>query len=341
MVVLRRAPGFLIGVVLLVLTGAAWASGGTELPIVSATAVTSVGGSSAVLQGNVNPNDRPTTFLFEYGTTVAYGSTTAQGSLAKSKSNKPVSATLTDLQAETTYHFRLVATNSKGTTRGPDVAFTTLASGTPPPPDPGPTAPTPDPVPDPGPAPVDDRLPTPHLGSTVIVAPGKGDLRVRRPGASSFVRLAYGSELPVGTEVDAARGSLALTSALPSGKTQTATFGGGRFVIRQKRRERGYVDLYLHGRTCPAGSVRGSRTLASAARAKSGSRLWGRDHGGRYRTHGRNSHATVRGTHWVVIETCAGTLTRVSRGSVVVTDEVRHKRVVLDAGERYLARPRR
>ena len=103
--------------------------GGSELPIVSGTAVTGVGGSSAVLQGNVNPNDRPTTFLFEYGTTMAYGSTTAQGSLPKSKSNKPVSANVVGLQAETTYHFRLVATNSKGTTRGPDVSFTTLGRG--------------------------------------------------------------------------------------------------------------------------------------------------------------------------------------------------------------------
>ena len=148
------------------------------------------------------------------GTTTAYGSTTAQGSLAKSKSNKPVSATVIGLEAETTYHFRLVATNSKGTTRGPDVSFTTLASGTPPPPDPGPTEPVPDPTPDPGPAPLDDRLPTPTLGSTVIVAPGEGDLRVRRPGASSFVPLVYGTELPVGTEVDARRGSIALTLSL-------------------------------------------------------------------------------------------------------------------------------
>jgi hypothetical protein len=327
--------------VLLALTGAAWASGGDELPIVSATGVASVGGSSAVLQGNVNPNDRPTTFLFEYGPTTAYGSTTPVGSLAKSKSNKPVAASLTGLEAETTYHFRLVATNSKGTTRGPDISFTTLASGTPPPPDPGPTDPTPDPAPDPGPAPVDDRLPTPQLGSTVIVAPGQGDLRVRPPGTSSFVALAYGTELPVGTEVDARKGSIALTSALPSGKTQTAKFGGGRFVIRQKRG--GYVDLFLRGPACPRpakphGSQR-SHTVAGAARRASSRRLWGRDKGGRYRTHGKNSHATVRGTRWVVIDTCAGTLTRVSRGAVVVRDEVRKKSVLVRAGEHFLARP--
>jgi hypothetical protein len=48
----------------------------------------------------------------------------------------------------------------------------------------------------------------------------------------------------------------------------------------------------------------------------------------------------VRGTRWLVADTCKGTLTRVTAGSVVVRDTVRNKRLVLDAGERYLARPR-
>jgi hypothetical protein len=333
----------LIGVVLLAVTGAAWASGGDDLPIVSGTSSTGVSGSSAVLHGNVNPNDRPTTYLFEYGTTTAYGSTTPQGSLAKSKSAKPVSATVTGLEPETTYHFRLVATNSKGTTRGPDIAFTTLDSGVLPPPDPGPTDPAPDPDPDPDPdpgsgtGPADEGPATPILGSSVIVAPGRGDLRVRRPGASSFVPLAYGSELPVGTEVDARAGTLALTAALPSGATQTGQFGGGRFKLSQDKR--GYVDLYLRGRFCKA--ARGSAVASAAANKPSGRRLWGHDHGGRFRTHGRNSHATVRGTRWLVADSCKGTLTRVTDGSVVVRDTVRDKRIVLDAGDHYLARPRR
>jgi hypothetical protein len=335
MAVLRRAPGVLIGVVLLALTGAAWASGGSELPIVSGTAATGVSGSSAVLHGTVNPNDRPVTeYLFEYGPSTAYGSTTPPGSLPKSKSDKPVSAAVTGLEPETTYHFRLVATNSKGTTRGPDVTFTTLESGAPPPPDPGPTDPAPDP--DPGPAPADDEPAMPTLGSSVIVAPARGHLRVRRPGASSFAPLAYGSELPVGTEVDARAGTLALTAALPSGATQTGQFGGGRFKLSQDKR--GYVDLYLRGRYCTP--ARGSAVASAAASKPSGRRLWGRDHGGRFRTHGRNSHATVRGTRWLVADTCKGTLTRVSKGSVVVRDTVRNKRVVLTAGEHYLARPR-
>ncbi|MGH2847489.1 MAG: hypothetical protein ACRDL0_15975, partial [Thermoleophilaceae bacterium] len=70
-------------------------------------------------------------------------------------------------------------------------------------------------------------------------------------------------------------------------------------------------------------------------------RLWGRDDGGRFRTHGRNSHATVRGTTWVTVDRCDGTFTRVRDGSVRVRDLVRRRGVTVRAGEGYLARPRR
>jgi hypothetical protein len=42
----------------------------------------------------------------------------------------------------------------------------------------------------------------------------------------------------------------------------------------------------------------------------------------------------------MIAETCTGTLTRVTEGAVGVTDTVRHKRLVVTAGEHYLARPR-
>ena len=46
----------------------------------------------------------------------------------------------------------------------------------------------------------------------------------------------------------------------------------------------------------------------------------------------------MRGTRWVVIDRCDGTLTRVVRGSVTVRDRVRNKTVVVRAGKQYLAR---
>jgi len=42
-----------------------------------------------------------------------------------------------------------------------------------------------------------------------------------------------------------------------------------------------------------------------------------------------------------VQDSCAGTLTRVLRGRVAVRDAVKRKTVIVRAGKRYLARPRR
>jgi hypothetical protein len=70
-------------------------------------------------------------------------------------------------------------------------------------------------------------------------------------------------------------------------------------------------------------------------------RLWGRDSGGRFRTHGRHSQATVRGTRWVTVDRCDGTLTRVTEGSVVVRDFARRRSAVIRAGRSYLAKSHR
>jgi hypothetical protein len=150
--------------------------------------------------------------------------------------------------------------------------------------------------------------------------------------------------LPVGSQVDARRGAVTLTAALPTGETQTGRFGGGRFVIRQG--PGGIVELHLRGRYCARRSAerraaQGSAVALTARKRRAGRRLWGRDKGGRFRTHGKNSHATVRGTRWVVADRCDGTLTRVTEGSVIVRDTVRRKRVIVRVGERYLAAPRR
>jgi hypothetical protein len=88
--------------------------------------------------------------------------------------------------------------------------------------------------------------------------------------------------------------------------------------LNSGRGKRGYVDLYLRRRTAREHSRPG--TASAASRPRPGRRLWGRDHGGRFRTHGHNSHATVRGTRWLVEDRCDGTLTRVTSGTVVVRD---------------------
>ena len=79
---------------------------------------------------------------------------------------------------------------------------------------------------------------------------------------------------------------------------------------------------------------------SAAAKKPRTRRLWGDGHGA-FRTKGQFSSATVRGTKWLVQDSCAGTLTRVVRGVVAVRDDVRHRTLILRSGKKYLARPRR
>jgi phosphodiesterase/alkaline phosphatase D-like protein len=90
--------------------------------------VNSVGPTSATVTGTVNPNGTATTWHFEYGTTTSYGSTTTAGNAGSGTSAVAVSFALTGLKAGTTYHYRLVATSSAGTTRGADGILTTSAA---------------------------------------------------------------------------------------------------------------------------------------------------------------------------------------------------------------------
>jgi ferric-dicitrate binding protein FerR (iron transport regulator) len=69
-------------------------------------------------------------------------------------------------------------------------------------------------------------------------------------------------------------------------------------------------------------------------------RLFGRARG-RFRTRGRHSTATVRGTTWIVKDTCTTTTTSVREGRVVVRDLVKRRNVTVRAGRRYVARAKK
>jgi DNA-binding beta-propeller fold protein YncE len=91
-------------------------------PSVNATRTT------ARLSGTVNPENSPTTYHFEYGTTTAYGSKTEEASTGAGYGDVSIRPQeIVELQAETTYHYRLVATNGAGTEPGPDYTFTTVS----------------------------------------------------------------------------------------------------------------------------------------------------------------------------------------------------------------------
>jgi hypothetical protein len=85
---------------------------------------------TATLTGTIDPNGRTTTWHFDYGPTTAYGSRTANRNAGSGQSSIPVSESLSNLTPNTTYHFRLVASNSAGTTAGADGTFVTVPAVT-------------------------------------------------------------------------------------------------------------------------------------------------------------------------------------------------------------------
>jgi alpha-tubulin suppressor-like RCC1 family protein len=103
----------------------------TGSPLVTANSATNVASFSATLNGSVYPHGLSTTVYFQYGTTTGYGLTTAAHSYA-GNIYQNVAANVSGLGAATTYHFRIVAINSAGTTYGTDRAFTTLSATGPP-----------------------------------------------------------------------------------------------------------------------------------------------------------------------------------------------------------------
>jgi hypothetical protein len=174
--------------------------------------------------------------------------------------------------------------------------------------------------------------PKPQLGHTVVLSPGQGTVKVHAPGDSSWHSAAAAGSLPVGAVVDATHGHVTLQTAVDAqGDSQSATFWGGRFQIRQA--PHGVTELVLDGPKphCGTGAV------TSASRT---SGLWGHDHHGKFRTRGRNAVATVRGTTWYVGERCGGTFTKVATGAVRVWDRHTHHTVVLHAGQSHLSRSR-
>ena len=102
-----------------------------DAPSADTSAANPVASSIATLNGTVNPNGASTTVIFEYGITTSYGSTaTATQSPLTGTSSQAVSTGLTGLTPGTTYHYRVKATNSVGTTYGSDETFTTSTSTT-------------------------------------------------------------------------------------------------------------------------------------------------------------------------------------------------------------------
>jgi hypothetical protein len=299
--------------------------------------------ATATLQAQVVTGVVNAVAVFQYGTTTDYGHTVFGAPALLPKDGANVSAVVSGLQPGTTYHFRVVvAALGLQILAGAGTTFTTPAANPAAPGRPsdgkgntggGDSSPSGE---DETPLPPVTAPEPPVLGKSVAVGPVAGKVRVRKPNGHGFSTLADGADVPSGSIVDATSGTVALTTALDtSGATQTARFHGATFKVVQAKHGREMIDIYLRGSigSCPA---RGARVAAKQKR-KSRS-LWSQDRGGRFRTHGASSVATVRGTHWLTEDTCAGTLTKVTEGVVSVRGLHRHKTVTVKAGHSYLAR---
>jgi hypothetical protein len=319
-------------------------------PVVVTSAPVVHGGSGAAFLGVVNPEGLLTSAHFAYGLDpkysgggpVVYDQSTPAQQVGSDFSAHAVSTSVSGLVPNALYHVRLVASNSAGTVNGTDQTFTTAKDPPPPP---------------------------PVLGKTANVTPVSGLVLIKPPpgktlhaiGAAlsglvkgkGFVPLTEARQIPVGSQIDARAGTLKVVVANGQRRhTQQATLAGSVFSLSQARTGLGKglttFDL-LEGafpgsptyQSCSAHPA--AHGLAQTAAKKPSTSnvlqtLHASDNNGRFRTRGRYSAATVRGTKWDTIDRCDGTLTVVHRGTVDVLDFARRKTIAIHAGHSYLAK---
>jgi hypothetical protein len=131
----RLVAGFAAGLLAALLLPALAAASGP--PVLATPAATNVQGISALLSGEVSPQELDTTSRFEYVNQqtfeedqpngYAHAIRTAPTEIDGGASFRSVTASLSGLTPETTYHFRLVAENSAGSEQSADQTFTTFA----------------------------------------------------------------------------------------------------------------------------------------------------------------------------------------------------------------------
>jgi hypothetical protein len=182
-----------------------------------------------------------------------------------------------------------------------------------------------------------DVIEQPQPGLIVGAKVVGGRVLVKEPGTSKFVELDGQTEIPVGSRVDTTRGTIILTSGLGGGRTNSSRFFSGLFTILQKKSRNAVMTLRMEGGNFRGCGRRQLSSFGTDAKKRPVRKLWGNGKG-RFSTKGRYSSATVRGTKWVVIDRCDGTVTRVLRGVVRVRDFRKRKTVDVRAGQTYLAK---
>jgi hypothetical protein len=170
----------------------------------------------------------------------------------------------------------------------------------------------------------------PAAGKFVGASVVSGDVSIRIPPSNGFVPLRPGDVVPVGSTIDATKGRVKITIALPNGKLQSTDFYSGVFRVTQKKS--GLATMVLVG-----GGNAGSVRAAAAAKAKKVIRQLWASGTGRFATKGKYAAATIRGTTWLTIDRSDATVIKVTAGKVVVRDFKKKRNVVIKKGQQYVA----
>jgi hypothetical protein len=317
--------------------------------------VDQVGTTTATLSDTVSTDGLPTTVFYQYGLDGIYrrapapaideDQTTPTQVLAAGSQPEPITVSLTGLVPDAQYHFRLVAMNADGITDGPQQVLDTQAdsSGSVPPPV------------------IGVAVNAVVISGHVFIKPPKGKTLYPAstppgPPEQGYVPLTELRDVPVGAIVDALHGTLSVIAADPrSRRTMAVRLTGAIFIITQEKRgsvpglttftlvEGAFpgAPSYAACRVKTAVGTRSAGRVPERVRKKLSAKilqtLHAHDNHGSFRTSGKYSSATVRGTTWETIERCDGTETAVQQGEVVV--EVFHpeKFVLLSAHHTYLA----
>jgi len=172
--------------------------------------------------------------------------------------------------------------------------------------------------------------PPPTPGSTANLALAGGTVTFTLPKSDDSLQLHGAAQVPLGTEVDTTDGVAKVTVA--RGATlDTSEFYDGDFTVKQPG-PTALGELKLQGGSF-LDCISSYRALAKRKPLR---RLWGSGKG-HFRTKGRYSSATVRGTKWLTEDLCGATRITVVQGVVLVHDFVRNVDVSVKAGHSYRA----
>ncbi len=195
-------------------------------------------------------------------------------------------------------------------------------------PTPTPTPPVQTPVPTVTPAPTPTA--TPVAGQSVGATEVRGKVLVKLPGTNKFVDLEP-SVIKNGAEVDARHGAVEITR--PDGGK--ATFYDGIFKLSEVKR---VTTLTLSEKL--TGCKKSKKKASAAAKKPKTRKLWGNGKG-KFRTRGQYGAATIRGTKWLVADTCTTTTITVKQGAVTAEDLVKKKRAIVRKGKKFTAKAKR